>query len=236
MGRASQVFFDGRMICARYSDSWATVTYFPSEDLAFPSFRVACSNVERLAFVALYRLAPKVLNALEICRARGGCTLPSHWLPGLVGAGSHKGTVAGCGHSPAHDGDERRRSLVGSTTDSRDRARCRTNHGSEIHGQEKAGAFARMQSLALQSRRPSSDERAAHRPYHFASVIISGFRSRGMRGRSSPALLTMAGFLTTIISPFTLNSFFIAVGTRRLRLSVAVCLEHLVESRTADRS
>jgi hypothetical protein len=72
------------MICARYSDSWATVTHFPSEDLALPSFRVARSNVDRLAFVVLCRLAPKVLNALKIVQPgavmhwrRAG--LPAYW-------------------------------------------------------------------------------------------------------------------------------------------------------------
>jgi hypothetical protein len=52
------------------------VSCFLSEDLAFRTFRVAFSSVDRLVFSALYRLAPKVLTALTIVQPE--TTIRSH--------------------------------------------------------------------------------------------------------------------------------------------------------------
>jgi hypothetical protein len=52
--------------------------------------RVAVSNIDRLLFAVLFRLSPKVIDALKILK-------PERALSGRIGAGNHSRAAAGQG-------------------------------------------------------------------------------------------------------------------------------------------
>jgi hypothetical protein len=77
--------------------------------------RVAVGNSDRLVFCGLYRLSPKVLDALKIFQPETVIRWHRRFPSVLALERSAKDTG---GHSPAHSQDERCQPVVGSTTDS----------------------------------------------------------------------------------------------------------------------
>jgi hypothetical protein len=72
--------------------------------------RVTLGAVDRLVFVGLYRLAPRVLDALAIPQARDSNPLASRGFPSLLALeiGKARGPAKDSpGHSQAHSRDER---------------------------------------------------------------------------------------------------------------------------------
>jgi len=120
--------------------------------------RLAFSNVDRLVFAGLYRMAPAVLGRPENSQAAHGDPLAPRRVPSLLAL---EITTARWpaedtdGHSPAHSRHEHREPALGSTADPRRTAqawhRCRADHRGKIHGEEKAATVARLENLFAQS-------------------------------------------------------------------------------------
>jgi hypothetical protein len=137
--------------------------------------RVTLSTVDRLVFVGLHRLAPKVLDALAMLQPetvirwhRVGFRAYWRWKSGPAKDSP--------GHSQAYSRDERCHPLVGSAADSLRTAqagdRCRPDHGCKIHGEEKAAPVARMEDVPSQSCRRHRVHRHVRRPNDLVSAAV----------------------------------------------------------------
>src|SRR5262245_10771248 len=108
--------------------------------------RVTLGSIDRLLLVGLYRLAPGVLDALQIVRPetlmrwhRAGFRAYWRWKSGWPADDAGR-------HSPSHSRDECRKSALGRAADTR-RApqawhRRRTDHGGKVYGEEEDAAVA----------------------------------------------------------------------------------------------
>jgi len=146
--------------------------------------RVAFSSIDRLVFAGLYRLAPGVLDALKILKPetvirwhRVGFRAYWRWKSRSRGWSTEDTT----GDSPAHSRYEYCEPALGCTADPRRtphaRHRCRANDSSEVHGEAKATAVARMEDLSSQSRRRHRIDGFVCRPHDLLPAAIWIFDS-----------------------------------------------------------
>ena len=141
--------------------------------------RLAFSNVDRLVFAGLYRVAPGVLDALKILKPqtvirwhRAG--FRAYW--GLEIMRARRPAKDTGGHSPTHSRHERREPALGSATDPWRTAqawhRCRADHRGKIHGQEKAAAIAGLEDLSAQSCRRHCVDGFVRSPDDLVSAVV----------------------------------------------------------------
>src|SRR5262249_50721331 len=139
--------------------------------------RVALSSIDRLLLVALYRLSPRVLDALKIIRPE---TLLRWHRAGLRAFWRWKSRPRG-GRPPTPT-DIRRlicemsvaNPLWGADTrrTAQARHRRRTDHGRKVHGEEKDAAVAGLEDLPSQSCRRHRVDGSVPGPHHLVSAVV----------------------------------------------------------------
>jgi transposase InsO family protein len=140
---------------------------------------IGFNNFDRLVFSGLYRLAPGMLDALKDAQAGNADRLAPRRLPLLLALeikSTGWPTQDSIGDSSAHSRRESCEPDLGCTADPRRtphaRHRCRANDRSQIHGEAKATAVARMEDLSSQSHRWHRVDGFVCRPHGVVSAVI----------------------------------------------------------------
>jgi hypothetical protein len=141
--------------------------------------RLSFSNIDRLVFGGLYRMAPAVLDALKILKPetvirwhRAG--FRAYWRRKSRPRGGRPKTPAE--NSPAHPRNERREPTLGSAADTRGTAqarhRCRADYRCKIHGEEKAATIARLEYFSSKSCRRHRIDGYVRGPNGLVSAVV----------------------------------------------------------------
>src|ERR1700730_18325415 len=128
--------------------------------------------IDRLVFVGLYRLFPRVLDALAIVRP--GTGFP--FVLALEVATSWWSATSSAGNTQTDPRDEHRQPTVGSATDpwraAQARHRDRTDERGSIYGQAERSAVPRVADVPPQSCRRYRRDRSVRRADHLVPSVL----------------------------------------------------------------
>ena len=139
--------------------------------------KLSFSAIDRLVFVGLYRLFPKVCDALAIVKPetivrwhRAGFRSYWRWK-----SRSHSGRGT-AGNTPAGPRDEHRQPAVGSTANPwgapQARHRHRTDQRGQVHGQAKTPTISRLEDVPSQSCRRHRRDGSVRRTDNLVSPAL----------------------------------------------------------------